>query len=121
MADMWAAFTMTWTPISSSSGGKGEGAWQICQQCSQWHGHQSLVATVVTVRVHGRYVSSVHNGMVISSSDCGGGEDLGQTHEHHDKGDHGHADDIVTDGCPNLQPAAIVSNQKEEVLKQTKF
>ena len=55
------------------------------------------------------------------SSNCGGGEDLGQTHEHHDKGDHGHADDIVTDGCSNLQPAAIVSNQKEEVLKQNNF
>lgn len=50
--------------------------------------------------------------------DSGRGQDLGETHQHHDEGDHRHADDVVTDRCPNLQPAAIVSNQKEEILKQ---
>ena len=45
------------------------------------------------------------------------GQDLTDSQQQQEEADHRHDDHVVTDAGPNLQPAAIVPHQEEEVLK----
>jgi len=54
--------------------------------------------------------------MWFTSADCDVGEDFTQHQQQEQEQDHRHDDDVMADAGADVQPAAVVANQEEEVL-----